>query len=155
MAPLSPDRAKKGGGLTLAEVLMAVGILAMVLIFVIGVFIGGLNLMERSEVHTDASSIGRELLETIEDEGGFAALPSDDVIFDGKVPTPRVDGFPPEPYPVAQRGREYTIRVEVRKPPGGERRLGAVLVTVSWDDGGRGESRIELEKVFHASDSVL
>lgn len=137
-------------GLTLAEVMMAAGILVVVLLLMIGVFIGGLQLMERSEVHTAASSIGREVLETIEDDGGFAALPLSAMTFDGAVPDAKVDGFPPDPYPKAQRdGRDYVIKVQMRKI-GTQGRSMAVLVTVDWDGG-----RIQLERVFHAADAAL
>lgn len=147
MASLSYPR-RKTAALTLAEVIIAIGLLSMVLLMLVGVFIGGLQLMARSEVHTEASSIGREVIETIEDEGGFSALPSSMASFDGAVPHPKLDGFPPDPYPKATRGgREYIIRVEVRSPSS---RLGAVLVTVKWNEG-----QIKLEKVFHAADSVL
>ncbi len=136
--------------MTLAEVMMAAGILVVVLLLVIAVFIGGLQLMERSEVHTEASSIGREILETIEDAGGFAALPLVAGKFDDSIPDARVDGFPPKPYSEAERGgREYNVTVET-KAVGTTNRSMAVLVTVSW-----GEGRIQLEKVFHAADAAL
>lgn len=146
MAALRHRRARKG--LTLAEILMAVGLLSMVLILLVGVFIGGLQLMQSSEVHTAASSIGREVMETIEDEGGFACLPLDSSSFNGANPDATVDGFPPEPYPTASRGgRDFVLRVETQNLSA---RMTAVLVTVSWDGG-----RIQLEKVFHAANSVL
>ena len=127
---------------------MAVGLLAMVLVLLVGVFLGGLQLMQRSEVHTAASSIGREVMETIEDEGGFACLPLHPTSFNGANPDARLDGFPPEPYPVTSRaGREFVVRVETQTLSS---RMAAVLVTVSWDGG-----RIQLEKVFHAANSAL
>jgi len=134
-------------GLTLAEVLFSAAILTTVLLLLVGVFIGGLGLMERSEVHTAASGIGRGILETLEDEGGFSALPLTDEVFNGANPDPKRDAFPPDPYPVAQRGgRDYVVRVEVDVLSD---RMAAVLVTVAWDSG-----RIQLEKVFHGADSL-
>lgn len=136
--------------MTLAEVMMAAGILVVVLLLLIAVFIGGLQLMERSEVHTAASSIGREVLETIEDAGGFAALPLLASQFDGAVPDDTLDGFPPQPYPKAQRdGRDYVIKAQTIKV-GTRDRSTAVLITVSWDGGS-----VQLEKVFHAADAAL
>ncbi len=126
----------------------AAGLLTMVLLLLIGVFIGGLQLMERSEVHTAASTIAREILETVRDEGGYAALPPSNSSFNGANPDPVLDGFPPAPYPVATRmGRDFVTRVEVRhRPP----RFATVLVTVAWPEG-----RIQLEKAFHAADAPL
>jgi hypothetical protein len=135
-------------GLTLAEILFSAGILTTVLVLLVGVFTGGLQLMQRSEVHTAASSIGREVLETIQDEGGFATIPPGDVSFNGVNPDPKVGDFPPDPYPVASRdGRDYSIRVEVKEVSD---QMSAVMVSVSWDGG-----RVQLEKVFHAADSAL
>ena len=135
-------------GITLAEILFSAGILTTVLILLIGVFVGGLQLMQRSEVHTAASSIGREVLETIQDEGGFGSLPLGNATFNGANPDDKVNDFPPDPYPVATRdGREFTIRVEVQEVTD---RLSSVLVSVSWDGG-----RVQLEKAFHAADSAL
>lgn len=151
-------------GLTLAEVLMAAGLLATVLILLVGVFLGGLRLMQRSEVHTGATSIAREVLEVIEDKGGFGALPDTDigigqgVVFNGANPDPAIDGFPPLPYPKAERdGREFLIRVETRNlgsssqttSPKGNRHT-IVLVTVSWEEG-----RVQLEKGFHAANTSM
>ena len=126
---------------------MSVGLLTGVLILLVGVFLGGLSLMERSEVHTAASSIGREVMETLEDEGGFSAVPDGTFSFDGSVPDPKLGGFPPDPYPLTTRdGREYTVKVEVQSLTD---ELRAVLVTVSWETG-----RIQLEKAFNAANSA-
>ena len=141
------NRLREYKGLTLAEILIAVGLLTMVLVLLVGVFIGGLQLMQRSEVHTAASSIGREVMETIEDEGGLACIPLHSTAFNGANPDASVDGFPPAPYPrVSRAGREFVVRVETHSLSA---RMAAVLVTVSWGGG-----RIQLEKVFHAANSV-
>ncbi len=142
----SVNSARRGS--SLAEVLLAAGILTTVLLLLVGVFIGGLNLMERSEVYTTASNVAREVFETLQDEGGFAALPLEPSEFDGSRPDPRVDRFPPEPYPVATRnGREFTISLETLHPSS---RMTAVLVTVAWESG-----QLQLEKVFHAADAAI
>ena len=140
------DTLRSRRGLTLAEIIFSAGILTTVLVLLVGVFTGGLQLMQRSEVHTAASTIGREILETIQDEGGFGSLPTGDVSFNGANPDPKVDGFPPEPYPTATRdGRDYVVRIEVQEISA---RMSAVMVTVSWNGG-----RVQLEKAFHAADS--
>jgi len=133
-------------GLTLGEIMFSAGILTTVLVLLVGVFTGGLRLMQRSEIHAAASTIGREVLETIQDEGGFGSLPRGDVSFNGANPDPKIDNFPPAPYPVATRdGRDFVVRVEVEEL---SPRMSAVMVTVGWDGG-----RIQLEKAFHAADS--
>lgn len=140
MAPLK----RRPRGLTLSELLISVGLLAVVILTIVGVFIGGLKLMNNSKVRTGASNIARQVLEAIEDEGGFVALPDEESLFDGAVPTPAVEGFPPAPYPVAQAdGRDFTVVVETRNLGA---RARAVLVTVNWDD-----RSLKLEKVFHAA----
>ncbi len=123
---------------------MAIGILAVVILTVVGVFIGGLKLMNNSKVRTAASNVGKEMLEAIEDEGGFVAIPDQETVFDGAVPAPQVDGFPPEPYPTTRTdNRDFVIVVETRNI---DDRSRAVLVTVNWDD-----RSLKLEKMFHAA----
>jgi Tfp pilus assembly protein PilV len=128
-------------GLTLAEVVLATGLLTLVVVIVMGVFIGGLRLMSRSEQRTQATNLARLLLESINDQGGFHALPDTDTTFDGKVPDPAVNDFPPTPYP----GNEHLV-VTVKTRALSDRTR-AVLVNVAWNSGA-----VQLEKVFHATE---
>lgn len=133
-------------GLTLAEVLLSSAILTVVLLLLIGVFISGLKLMQRSETLTAASTIGREFLETVEDIGGYSALPTTDSVFNGANPDDPVNEFPPSPYPTTIReGREYSLRVETKR----DGDITAILVTVTGDEG-----RAQLEKVYHEAETV-
>lgn len=127
-------------GLTLAEVVLATGLLTLVVVIVMGVFIGGLRLMSRSEQRTQATNLARLMLESIDDQGGFHTLPDSDSIFDGTVPDPAVNNFPPAPYP----GNELAITVQTRALT---TRTRAVLVNVTWNSGS-----VRLEKVFHATE---
>ena len=128
-------------GLTLAEVVVATGLLTVVVVIVMGVFIGGLRLMSLSEQRTQATQMAQAMLESIADQGGFQALPDVDSAFDGKVPDAAVDGFPPAPYP----GNEnLVIAVRTRVLTDTTR---AALVTVRWASG-----EVRLEKTFHATE---
>lgn len=137
---VSLEKRRGRHGLTLAEVLFALAIIASVVLVVVGVFAGGIHLMNRSEKRTQASNLGGDLLEQIADEGGFSHLPDVDRVFDGRVPdAPDTSGFPPSPYPASG---DYTVVVTTRVLTGVTR---AVLVEVHWDSGA-----VKLEKVFHA-----
>jgi len=129
---------KRRLALTLAEVIIAVGLLGLATLSLMAVFIGGLRLMSRSEVRTSASNLGNAVLESITDIGGFHAIPDTDRTFDGNVPDPTSSGFPPSPYP---GNAEFTITVETKIVTASTR---AVQVTVRWDEG-----RVQLEKVFN------
>ena len=116
----------------------------MVLVALIGVFIGGLKLMDGSQLRTKASNVGREVLEAIADEGGFDFVPTTDSFFDGVAPTPTRQSFPPPPYPQAEReGRTFTVSVETSTLT---ERTRAVLVTVTWGE----EGSVQLERTFNA-----
>lgn len=125
-------------GLTLAEVIIAVGLIGFVTLGLIGTIIGGIKLMSRSETRTAASNYGAAILESISDNGGFGYVPDTDITFDGNVPDPRIDDFPPELYP---GNDQFTtvVRCRVLTP-----RTRAVEVEVSWGDG-----RAKLEKVYN------
>jgi hypothetical protein len=117
---------------------MAVGLLAIATLSLIAVFIGGLQLMSRSEERTAASNLGSAVLESISDIGGFHAVPNSDSLFDGARSDPAINNFPPSPYPAAEG---FTIAVETRVVTA---RTRAVQVTVSWDEG-----RVKLEKIYN------
>lgn len=119
--------------------MMAVGLLAIAALSMIAVFMGGLNLMAKSEQRTQASNLGTEVLESIADQGGFHSLPETDIVFNGRNNDPEVDGFPPPPYP---GNDDYSVTVESRVLTD---RTRAVQVTVGWTEG-----QIKLEKVFNA-----
>lgn len=128
----------KNRALTLAEVMLSVGLLGVVVLVVMGVYIAGIRSMERSEVRTEATNLGADLLEIVDEQGGFGALPDSDLTFDGSVPDSTLDGFPPPPYPGTER---YSLKVRTRVVSA---RTRALMVEVQWAQGA-----VKLERVYH------
>ena len=124
-------------GLAIAEVLVAMGLLAIIALGVMAVFMGGLDLMARSEEVSTATEVGREFLERTR-FAGHGALPVGSNSYDGFVPdSPTLSGFPGSPYPVAAvNGREYTLKV-TSEPVVGTNELMLVRVEVHWDRAAR------------------
>jgi len=118
-------------GLSLAEVILAFGLLAVAILSLIGVATSGLGLMARGNELTTATSLGHEFLERVRaDPSGLPSAGS----FLGSVPTPLLDGFPPSPYPGETiQGQSYTINVTTEPVPDTER-LVAVEVVVRWGE---------------------
>lgn len=132
---------RTGRGFTVAEILIALGLVVTALLVLVGVFGGGLNLMANSQEHTVAVEQAKEFLESIEEGGGFAMLPTTAKVFDGSVPDSPESGFPPAPYPVvAVDGRSYVLTVRVEPHPT-LAEVTAVEVEVRW--GERGRTRLE------------
>lgn len=124
-------------GLTLAELVLALGLTVAVLISVAVVMSRGLSWLRQTRHRTVAQSAARDVLERVR-LAGPAALPPDGV-FDGKIPTPRVGSFPPDPYfSIVESERLYTIRVAVSTVRPG---LRSVQVDVSWG----GKATVSLE----------
>lgn len=86
-------------GSSLLENLLAVSLLATALLTVLGVFIGGLQLIQRSQKVTIATGAAREIIER--SKGMIGNLPGGTSTFDGRMnpAPPAVAGFPPAPYP--------------------------------------------------------
>lgn len=134
-------------GLTLAETLVAIGLLSVVVLTVIGVLLSGLRLLTLSQEMTDASNIGRQFMEAVRERGGYSVIPPSISDFDGSLPDAAGPRFPPAPYPSSQlNGRLYTLRVRTAQSSDNVR---AVLVEVAWEDDGS----IILETAFHAADA--
>ena len=96
---------------TLAEVVMAIGILAFAFVTVITLMVGGLRQLEQSNQYSQAQSLARQQLESIRSQG--YAL--DSCLYDGRIPNPPVAGFPPPPYPGVSNEQPYKIVVKVDK----------------------------------------
>ncbi len=119
---------------SLVEVMIAVAILAVALLAILGVFIGGLELMAHSQEATVGHEIARAMLEEIS-AADRSTLPTANSTFDGTVPTGQtLAGFPPAPYPeVVIDGRRYIISVQTRQVVG---TTVSVAVEVSWGQPG-------------------
>jgi uncharacterized protein (TIGR02598 family) len=100
-------------GFSLAEVLFALAVGAVAVLTLIAVLIGGLRLLAKSQETSEATSVGRELMERIRARNYAHPLGTEE--FDGRVPDAAVDGFPPAPYPRKQLKFIYSTRVRVRQ----------------------------------------
>lgn len=100
-------------GLTLAEVLVALSLVAVSALALLAIFISGTRMMKQSTDITMATDVGREFLETVKFDGFGAMTPGH---YDGRVPTASdpVTLFPREPYPSVRRGnQDYYLVVDV------------------------------------------
>ena len=118
-------------GLSLAELLLAVGFLAAILIMMVAVMGNGLRWQANSRSYSLAYSAGRDLLERIR-EAGAAQLPAPQV-FDGRIGQAAVGtpAFPPAPYPALKTDHEtfsYVVTVAQVQPG-----LSSVKVETYWD----------------------
>ncbi|MBX3172571.1 MAG: prepilin-type N-terminal cleavage/methylation domain-containing protein [Candidatus Eremiobacteraeota bacterium] len=132
----------KQRGLTLLEVLISLGLVAIALIAIVTVFLTGLRSTRVKEQTAVATDLCRQVLERSKGLGG---LPTSTMIFDGSVPTAAVGGFPPGPYPGTQvDGQQYVLRVDV-KPKAGEPDVYIVHVSARWS-----VHRVDAESLMYA-----
>jgi Tfp pilus assembly protein PilW len=132
------------------EVMVSIGMLSVAALSILSVFVGGLKLMQRSNEMAAANDVAKSTLEAIKrdfQKDGFAALPTADYTFDGRVPD-AVDStgpntFPPAPYPALKIG-QTNYEVVVQGNPEGTR-LRRVRVLVYWND----NQPVELETLLH------
>ncbi len=122
--------ARRLAGLSLLEVVIALGLLGVALLSILAVFVSGLRLQSQAEQVTEATQLARELLEEI--KASPASVPNSGQ-FDGRIPDPRSGAFPPDPYPgVTTSGGEFRLVVELsEKSP----ELLSVTVEVWWGEG--------------------
>lgn len=92
------------------EIMVALGIVAFALITMIGVYISSIRLMTRGEEMTRASEVARSSLESIKLQG-YGKVPPN-ATFDSRNSDPKVDDFPPDPYP-GPTGYPIVIKTEV------------------------------------------
>lgn len=138
------------GGLTLLEVMVAIGLLAVATLSLLTVFVGGLRMMQRSNEMAAANGVAKSTLEAIDRDFrafGLASLDAGVYIYDGRTPDPTTatgtNTFPPAPYPSVVVGdQRYFVVVEGR-PEG--TRLRRVRVSVYWND----NHPLKLETLLH------
>lgn len=95
---------------TLAEVVVALALTALSVLCLISVLIGSLRLLETSQEVSEATSLGRQLMEKVQ-----ACRPLPEGEFDGRLhQPPNAAGFPPPPYPGSKLKYDYRARVLVR-----------------------------------------
>lgn len=128
-------------GINLAEIMLAVGILAVAMLALIGVFTSGLRLLAQSRDSQTATQLARQVLEQVRVSGN---VPHNALTFDGSTPTPAVAGFPPAPYPTATVANlPFTLFVTTQpiRPD-----FVAVRVEVRWQQ----KHRVMTESCFYA-----
>ncbi|MCE7870243.1 hypothetical protein DYH09_07675 [bacterium CPR1] len=90
----------------MAELVLAFGIVAVAILGLVGVFLGGVQLSARSRDLATGTELAHQVLEQVKyniKKGGFAYIPNGAYTFDGRNPDPTVGVapllFPPGPYP--------------------------------------------------------
>ncbi len=115
---------------SLAEVIFAIGLLALCLFVLMGVMISSLKLSGQNSEAVQAQQFAQQLLEKSRPPTLISATSQ---IYDGRQSNPPINGFPPAPYPSAQvAGQDYKflVRVEPETTP----KLVSVHVTVFYGD---------------------
>lgn len=135
------SRCRAGSGVSLVEVLFAVGLLTVVLAALTTVFLGGLRLLRQAQEVATASSLARQEMEKIK-ERDYTGFPSTAVVYDGRAGDAPSGGFPPAPYPRQDLGKQYFL--VVRSNPIDDK-LQKVAVEIHWD-----VSKVQsLETILH------
>ena len=118
-------------GLTVAELIVAIGVLAIATLSLVAVLGSGLKQIRQAEQVTTATQIARSFLEQTKSVGLAAELEASE--YDGRLNDPvHPTGFPGAPYPrVSKQGREYALRVLLRDRADGTR---GIIVQVWWGE---------------------
>lgn len=113
--------------------MIGTGLLLVAFLAVAGIFAHNLKLQARTQEVTEASEIGRRLLEEIRNDP--SGLPSGTTVFTPTTPLlPGPPSFPPAPFPTVD-GSFGTYDITVRVEPGSVPNVVSVEVQVSWQDG--------------------
>lgn len=106
--PLSPPRQSKSG-VNLLEVMLALALLGLLAVSLILILTGGLRLLSFSERADVANSLAKEMVERIAER----EVEPFEGVYDGRLPTEQIYGFPPRPYPSKSVGNEYRFLVKL------------------------------------------
>lgn len=90
------------------------GILGILATSLVGLVAAGLRMNSASQERVVSTELATALLERIRDDG-YLTIPNTALNFDGQVPTPQVDGFPPQPYPQASSAPGHYLNVSTRQ----------------------------------------
>jgi hypothetical protein len=116
--------------ITLAEVVLALGLMVLVVLTVMALFGKGLRLSSKNRDAVAATQLANSLHERL--VGGTITLPGGATSFDGSIPQAAVSGFPPAPYPAQTvDATDYTLKVTTA-PVATVANLVQVSVEVSW-----------------------
>lgn len=127
-------------GATLAEIIVALGVVSIALLAIMGVLIKSTGALRADRKVAQASNIARQVLEAV--RAGGIEIPAGTVTFDGRTGQAPVNDFPPAPYPqTTNEEGDFFVVVEVKpRPPS----LKSVTVSVYWDV----ETRVTLQSYF-------
>lgn len=104
---------RSAAGLTLAELMVAIGIVSFSLLTLMGVLTYSLGAVDGDRQLSTASNLAREVMESVRSDG-FTSIPAGTLTFDGRVPDPKAGDFPPAPYPlVVNEEGDYEVVVSV------------------------------------------
>ncbi|MBI3924632.1 MAG: hypothetical protein HY319_03755 [Armatimonadetes bacterium] len=126
-------------GVTLMEILIAIGIVAIAILALVAVFISGTKLVAQSQEVATGTQVARAELERIRDSG-YDRVPDTDLTFDGRIPDATVSGFPPLPYPSSPEGYQVVVTVSQRGYY-----LKSVTVEAHWGS----DQRVVLQTYLH------
>lgn len=123
------DGALTRRGLSLAELILALGLFVTAALLVFSLLFSSLKMNRQGEQITEGTQLARQLLETVKQKGYSQIAVG---TYDGRLGTPvdAATGFPPAPYPT--RGR-YQFQVQARQVTVG---VVSVQVEVYWASGG-------------------
>ena len=147
---MSAKRPKQApSGLSLLELVLSFGILAIAILALIGVFASGVTIAAQARDLSVATELGRQTMERIRSttkELDFSHIPNGQYTFDGRLehPTTGTPPFPPTPYPsVKINNHKFDIVVT------GEElvldKIKNIKIEVYWDD----VSHITIETRVH------
>ena len=105
--------------------------MALVIVALLTVFIGGLRLLSQAQDVAQAGSLARTQVERIREGSYSYGYSPVNVTFDGRTPDATVGGFPPPPYPGQNQGKDYKVVVRVKTL---DDKLNSIFVEVHWDN---------------------
>jgi type II secretory pathway pseudopilin PulG len=123
----------KRRGISLLEVMFAVGLLGMSALFLMGLSMSGLRLSGHNREATVAAKLGQQLFETVRHRS--TVWPAGTQTWRGKNNDPQVQGFPPNPYPAATIDQQTYYLTVHTEPVVGETGLMNMQVTLTWGNG--------------------
>jgi type II secretory pathway pseudopilin PulG len=115
-------------GVSLIEIMLALGLVATAVLAIISVYTMGLRQSVKAEKVLLATEMAREILESVR-ELSFDQIPDADVVFDSRNNDPAVNDFPPAPYP-SRDALQAEVLVDQVAP-----QLKSVCVKVYYDVG--------------------